>query len=97
MEKAESNRNDDLHSQAKERLKDSQSGQVGSKTPEVVDAIALVHELKVHQVELELQNEELRLAKLETEVALAKYSELYNFAPIGLFAFDAQVGSRRLT
>jgi PAS domain-containing protein len=39
---------------------------------------------------MEMQNEELRHAKLETEDALAKYSDLYDFAPIGLFAFDAQ-------
>ena len=54
------------------------------------DARALVHELQVHQIELEMQNEELKLAKLETENALMKYSDLYDFAPIGLFAFDAQ-------
>ena len=37
-----------------------------------------------------MQNEELKLAKLETEDALAKYSDLYDFAPIGLFALDEQ-------
>ena len=37
-----------------------------------------------------MQNEELKLAKLETENALVKYSDLYDFAPIGLFAFDAE-------
>ena len=90
MEEAELNRNDDLHHQAEERLNDSQSGPVGSKTAEGGDAMALVHELQVHQIELEMQNEELKHAKLETEDALAKYSDLYDFAPIGLFAFDAQ-------
>ena len=84
------NRNDDLHHHAEERLNDSQSGPVGSKTAEGGDAMALVHELQVHQIELEMQNEELKHAKLETEDALAKYSDLYDFAPIGLFAFDAQ-------
>ncbi|MGD0953573.1 MAG: PAS domain-containing protein [Methanotrichaceae archaeon] len=84
------NRNDDLHHQAGERLNDSQSGPVGSKTAEGGDAMALVHELQVHQIELEMQNEELKHAKLEMEDALAKYSDLYDFAPIGLFAFDAQ-------
>ena len=52
--------------------------------------MALVHELQVHQIELEMQNEELKRAKLETEDALAKYSDLYDFAPIGLFAIDLQ-------
>ena len=44
--------------------------------------------LKVHQIELEMQNEELERAKLDTEDALAKYSNLFDFAPIGLFALD---------
>ena len=52
--------------------------------------MALVHELQVHQIELEMQNEELKRAKLETEDALVKYSDLYDFAPIGLFAIDLQ-------
>jgi len=42
-----------------------------------------VHELEVHQVELELQNEELRAARLETEAGLERYTELFDFAPIG--------------
>lgn len=37
-----------------------------------------------------MQNEELKRAKLETEDALAKYSDLYDFAPIGLFFIDVQ-------
>ncbi len=42
----------------------------------------LIHELEVHQVELEMQNEELRQARAELE---ANYDELYNFAPVGYF------------
>ncbi|VVB62697.1 Methanogenesis regulatory histidine kinase FilI [uncultured archaeon] len=52
------------------------------------DTAALVHELQVHQIELEMQNEEMKRAKFETEDALAKYSDLYEFAPIGLFTLD---------
>src|SRR5688572_30188802 len=47
------------------------------------DARSLLHELRVHQLELEMQNEELRAARLETESALARYTELFDFAPIG--------------
>ena len=49
----------------------------------------LVHELQVHHVELEMQNEELRQAREALEVSRNKYAELYNFAPVGYFAFDA--------
>jgi PAS domain-containing protein len=89
-EKAESNHNDDLRRQAEERLKDNQSGSGRFQDREEGEAKALVHELQVHQIELEMQNEELKRAKLETEDALAKYSDLYDFAPIGLFAIDMQ-------
>src|SRR5262245_32500195 len=44
---------------------------------------ALLHELRVHQLELELQNEELRTARGEQELALSRYTELFDFAPIG--------------
>ncbi len=47
-----------------------------------------VHELRTHQIELEMQNEELRKAQIELEEARNKYADLYDFAPIGYFTFD---------
>jgi PAS domain S-box-containing protein len=47
------------------------------------DTRRLLHELQVHQIELELQNEELREARVELESALARYTEMFEFAPIG--------------
>jgi len=85
-----SNHSDDLRFKAEECLKDSQNSPASSKIVDGIDATALVHELQVHQIELEMQNEELKGAKLEMEDALVKYSDLYDFAPIGLFALDAQ-------
>lgn len=43
----------------------------------------ITHELEVHQVELQMQNEEMRIAKNETDSLLEKYTLLYDFAPIG--------------
>jgi PAS domain S-box-containing protein len=51
----------------------------------------VIHELQVHQVELEMQNEELMQARNERdtmEAQLGKYTDLYDFAPVGYFNLD---------
>ena len=57
------------------------------KSP-VKDLQKLVQELRVHQIELEMQNEELRKAQLELAESRDRYSDLYDFAPIGYFTLD---------
>ena len=52
------------------------------------DVQSLVHELKTHQIELEIQNGELRRAQNELEASRNEYADLYDFAPIGYFTFD---------
>ena len=52
------------------------------------DSLRLLHELQVHQIELEMQNAELRRARDEFETALEKYTDLYDFAPVGYFTLD---------
>ena len=52
------------------------------------DIKKLLHELQVHQIELEMQNEELREANELTEQALKKYTMLYDLAPMGYFTLD---------
>ena len=52
------------------------------------EAMRMVHELRVHQVELELQNESLHEARTEAEAGWQAYRELYDFAPVGYFALD---------
>jgi PAS domain S-box-containing protein len=52
------------------------------------DPQKLLHELQVHQIELEMQNEELRHARDQMEAALEKYTDLYDFAPVGYATLD---------
>jgi hypothetical protein len=52
------------------------------------DSVKLLHELQVHQIELEMQNEELIHANETAETALKKYTMLYDFAPMGYFTLD---------
>jgi PAS domain S-box-containing protein len=67
-----------------------------TKTPEAVlpkkygETLRLLHELQVHHVELQMQNEELHIARNELETALHKYTDLYDFAPVGYFTLDSR-------
>ncbi|TDD97964.1 PAS domain S-box protein [Flavobacterium cellulosilyticum] len=55
-----------------------------------VEILKLIHELDVHQVELEMQNEELLFAKNKAEAEAEKYTNLYDFAPSGYFTLSKE-------
>jgi PAS domain S-box-containing protein len=54
------------------------------------NSLKLIHELEVHQIELELKNEELILARSTANEAAEKYSELYDLAPSGYFTLSGE-------
>lgn len=77
-----------LRQKAEERLQ--QTEQTKSEHPlSNGDETRLLHELQVHQIELEMQNEELRKAYETAETALKKYTMLYDLAPMGYFTLDS--------
>lgn len=75
-----------LRRQAEEALRErTEQGDPQLET----DQLRLLHELQVHQIELELQNEELSQAYLEAQTLRDKYWDLYDFAPVGYFTLTA--------
>ena len=71
-----------LRRAAEVRLK----GQPASQPPQTeTEQQRLLLELSIHQIELEIQNEELRASHDEIEAGLKRYSELFDFAPVGYF------------
>jgi PAS domain S-box-containing protein len=73
-----------LRDRAEELLRRSRS-----EPPSVpAELDALVHELQVHQMELQMQNEALRDAQHEIEVSRERYRELYDLAPVAYFSLD---------
>ena len=60
----------------------------------IANSLKLTHELEVHQIELEMQNEELIMAKEQiAKAATDKYAELYDFSPSGYFTLSKRDNS----
>ncbi len=94
MHKDAATPNDDLRRQAERRLKRHAVPEGSAPSP--AETQRLLHELQVHQIELEMQNEELRAARVEVEAGLACYTDLYDFSPVNCFNLGADGSIRDL-
>ncbi|HER10087.1 MAG TPA: hypothetical protein ENO20_14375 [Bacteroides sp.] len=77
-----------LREKAEKRLNEKQKKESGALME--TDVHKLLHELQVHQIELEMQNEELRQSYEIAETALKKYTMLFDLSPMGYFSLDAE-------
>ena len=69
-------------------LSSGSSEDLASLPPEKI--LTLLHELRVHQIELEMQNEELREAQEELDASRTRYFDLYDLAPVGYITLSEQ-------
>lgn len=76
----------ELRRRAEERLK----GKPPTSPWDLAETHRLLHELQVHQIELEMQNSELRQARNAAEKLLEQYTDLYDFAPVGYLTLDRE-------
>jgi PAS domain S-box-containing protein len=56
------------------------------------DSRQMLYELRVHQIELEMQNEELRRTQIELDISRARYFDLYDLAPVSYFTVSEATG-----
>jgi PAS domain S-box-containing protein len=78
---------------AEERLR---AGKTDTGAPTEAEERRLLYELQVHQIEMEMQNEELRGSRAEGEALLERYTELYDFAPVGYVTLGRDGSIRQL-
>jgi PAS domain S-box-containing protein len=72
------------------RKRQKHQADIPSETRPTVDTHRLLHELQVHQIELEMQNAELHKARDSLETLLERYTDLYDFSPVGYFTLGTE-------
>lgn len=80
--------NQNLRKRAEEKVRADDT--VSAETLSTEATEQLLHELRVHQIELEMQNEELRRTQQDLATTKARYFELYDLAPVGYLTLNAQ-------
>ena len=86
MEKNSKTESTNLRLKAEELLKKRQAA---SELPRSeIETMKLIHELEVHQIELEMQSEELTKTRNLAQETAEKYIQLYDFAPVGYFTLS---------
>ena len=78
-----------LRQRAEKVFREKAAGPLGNmavQTPEEIEKA--LHELRVHQIELEMQNEELRQAQTQLDISQTRYFDLYDLAPVGYFTLS---------
>ncbi|MEI8187106.1 MAG: HD domain-containing phosphohydrolase [Chlorobiaceae bacterium] len=78
----------ELRRRAEEYLE--KSGLNPDSPASTVELTRILHELSVHQVELEMQNDELKKSHDEIQKEHSRYTDLYDFAPVGYLTLDAE-------
>jgi PAS domain S-box-containing protein len=76
-----------IRQKAERQYKNNQLRKMSTYTE--AETIKVIHELEVHQIELEMQYNELKLAEEIAESATEKFTTLYDFAPVGYFTLNS--------